>query len=52
MDVSCKLNTTLALLKEKNLWYLFNGRVGGLQICVVRPIVIYDAAAWTLMNKM
>ena len=48
----CKLNTTHAVCQEKNLWYLFNGRLDGLQIHIIRPIVIYDAEAWTLMNKI
>jgi hypothetical protein len=51
MDVRCKLNTTHVLCQEKNLCYLFNGRLGGLQIHTVRPVVIYDAEAQTLMNK-
>jgi len=45
MDVSCKLNTTHALCQEKNLWYLFNGMLGGLQVSVVRQIAICDAEA-------
>ena len=42
----------MLLCQEKNLWYLFNGRLGRLRIHTVRPIVIYDAEAWTLKSKM